>query len=457
MSRSLRITLTALALSVTSACSMMPDYARPAPLIDIEPAEDASGAQAVADLGWRDFYSDPQLQDLLAIALENNQDLRATALAVEQLRERYRIQRAARLPAIDGEGSARRQRSSEGFIGEQYSIGVALTGWELDFFGRIDSLSEAALQRYFASEAGRNSAQLNLVAEVADAWYSWQASRTQHAIAISTRELRENSLALTQKRFDAGLVSELDLRQAETSLHEARLAETRYLQQSNQDFTALQLLAGQTLDRDRWQADWSDIGRMRDLPAGLSSDVLLQRPDVLQAEHEIRAANADIGAARAAFFPRISLTAALGLSGTAPAQLTDTGGRNWQIGPQFSVPLLDWGVNQANLDVAELEKDINIARYQQVIQQAFKEVRDQMEARTTLDAQLQAQNDLTASTGRSAELAEYRFDAGVDSYLDVLEARRSLLSSQLNMVDIQLLRLRNQITLYKALGGGLLD
>ena len=262
---------------------------------------------------------------------------------------------------------------------------------------------------------------------------------------------------MIQKRFDNGLASELDLRQSETAVHEARVLEAQYRQQANQFFTTLQLLTGDTLDKQHWQAEWHEIGEIQAIPADLSSAVLLQRPDVLQAEHQIKSANADIGAARAAFFPRISLTTSLGLAGSAPAQLTETSSRQWQIAPQFSLPLLDWGVNQANLDVAELQKDINIANYQLVIQQAFKEVRDEMEARITLDDQFQAQHDLTTATQRSLELARTRFDAGVDSYLDVLDAQRSSINSQLNLIDIRLQGLRNQLTLYKALGGGLLE
>lgn len=248
----------------------------------------------------------------------------------------------------------------------------------------------------------------------------------------------------------------MDLRQAETAVHEAHVLATQYRQQANQFFTSLQLLSGQRLNQADWEADWQEMGQLQDIPAALSSDILLQRPDIIQAEHQIQSANADIGAARAAFFPRISLTTSLGLAGSAPAQLSELGSRQWQIAPQFTLPLLDWGQNQANLNVAELKKDISIANYQLVIQQAFKEVRDEMEARTTLDAQMQAQIDLTQASARSLELAQSRFDAGVDSYLDVLDAQRSLISSQLSLIDVRLQRLRNQLTLYKALGGGLL-
>lgn len=454
--------LAVLSLMLTvSACSMVPDYERPDPVIALDDNAEAE-SPSVAELGWQAFYQDKALQQLIEMALANNQELKIASLSVQQLQQQYQIQRAARLPAVDAQGEASRSRTPEslsfldrGGINEQYSVGLGITSWEIDFFGRIGSLSQSALQQYFASRAARDSAQLSLIAEVADSWYSWQAAQAQAVLAADTREAREESYQLIRKRFDNGLASELDLRQAETAVHEAMVLEAQSRQQANQSFTTLQLLTGQTLDKAEWLADWEAIGQLRDLPTDLSSEVLLQRPDVQRAEHQIKSANADIGAARAAFFPRISLTASLGLAGTTPGLLTETGSRQWQIAPQFSLPLPDWGVNQANLDVAELQKDINIANYQQVIQQAFKEVRDQMEARITLDQQLLAQQDLAAASDRSLELARSRFDAGVDSYLDVLDAQRSAISSKLNLISINLQRLRNQLTLYKAMGGGL--
>ena len=459
----IRTSLTLGLIAGLSACSMIPEYQQPDSGVEMADSVETNDTTA-AELGWRQFFQDPALQQLIDLALENNRELRVASLSVQQLEAQYRIQRAARLPAVDGEAAASRSRTPESLsftgdsgINEQYSVGLGITSWEIDFFGRIDSLSQSALQQYMSSQAARNNVQLSLVAQVADAWYSWQAARAQYQLAVDTREVREESYRLIEKRFDNGLASELDLRQSETAVHEARVLEAQYQQQANQFFTTLQLLTGDTLKKQAWQADWHDIGQIRDIPAQLSSEVLLQRPDVLQAEHQIKSANADIGAARAAFFPRISLTTSLGLAGSAPAQLTETGSRQWQIAPQFSLPLLDWGVNQANLDVAELQKDINIANYQGVIQQAFKEVRDEMEARITLDDQFQAQHDLTKATERSLALARTRFDAGVDSYLDVLDAQRSSISSQLNLIDIRLQRLRNQLTLYKALGGGQLE
>jgi outer membrane protein, multidrug efflux system len=456
--------LPALALIMAlSACSMIPDYERPEPTIAIESADDtAADSPPVSELGWRQYYDDTALQELIQIALENNQELKIASLSMQQLQQQYQIQRAARLPTVDADGDASRSRTpgvlsstNRDTITEQYRVGLGVTGWEIDFFGRLDSLSQSALQQFLASRAARDSVQLSLIAEVADSWYSWQAARTQTRLATETREMREQSYQLILKRFDNGLATELDVRQAETAVHEARILEAQFQQQANQFFTTLQQLCGQTLDKKEWENHWKYLSPLWDLPVNLTSEVLLQRPDVIQAEHQIKSANADIGAARAAFFPRISLTTSLGLAGTAPAQLTNTGNRQWQIAPEFTLPLLDWGVNQANLDVAELQKEITIANYQQVIQRAFKEVRDEMEARITLDDQLQAQHDLTMATERTLELAQARFNAGVDSYLEVLDAQRSNINSKLDQISIELQRVRNQLTLYKALGGGL--
>lgn len=466
----LRLLTTVSLSALLSACSMMPDYEQPANPVASKVAEaDQQQTLAANNIGWRDFYQDEQLQELIASALLHNRDLQATALRVEQLRAQYQIQRAEQYPALDGNSGYSRQRfqssqvqGSQGGgnvsgIFEEYSVGVGIPSWEIDLFGRLASMEEAALQSFFASDAGRKSTRLTLVSEVADAYFSWQASEAQYDYAGDTLETLQANMSLVEKRFDAGLASELDLRQAERLVHEARIQQTRFRQQANQNFTLLELLVGQPLDRGAISTQWHADTTLHALPDELTSGALLQRPDVMQAEYEIKAANADIGAARAAFYPRLSLTTSLGLSGTTPADLTDTSNRTWQIAPQFSLPLIDWGVNEANLDVAELEKEITIQRYQEVIQTAFKEVYDELQARQTLDDELVAQQDLTRSSERSVTLAEKRFDAGVDSFLDVLDARRSLLEVELAQIDTRLAQLRNQITLYKALGGGLLE
>ncbi len=455
------LTVSLLALTLSS-CSMIPDYQQPENPNPLPEKHDVSEQLTVADIGWQDFYQDVAVQKLVGLSLTNNRNLQATALRVEQLRAQYRIRRAERLPMLDGNGGYSRQRFSananefgQSGIFEEYSVGVGIPSWEIDFFGRLDSLEQAALNEFLSQDATLKSTQLTLVAEVADAYLSWQASLAQLDLAKSTRQAREESYQLINRRYEGGLSSELALRQAETALHEARIAEAEFQQQANQNFTLLELLVGQPLQKADYPPQWQTADLLRKLPDNLQSDALLQRPDVNAAELSIKAANANIGAARAAFFPRISLTSSLGLAATNPADLLQSSSRTWQIAPQFSIPLIDWGVNSANLDVAELEKDITVLRYQQVIQTAFKEVYDELEARQTLEDQLSAQQDLTKATARSLELAKKRFDAGVDSYLEVLDAQRSLIDAQLAEIATDLARLRNQLTLYKALGGGL--
>lgn len=453
-----------MAAATLSACSMIPEYTTPKSPISLPQSVDSAEQLTAAEIGWRAFYQDPQLQEMIGLSLVNNRNLQATALMVEQLRAQYRIRRAEILPPVDGQAAYNKQRFSpnsnefnQSGIFETYSVGVGISAWEIDFFGRLDSLKQAALQEYLASEAALKSTQLTLVAEVADAYFSWQAALAQLELSTSTRQAREESYQLINRRYEGGLSSELALRQAETALHEARIAEAQFQQIANENFTLLELLVGQPLQADRYQAQWQTENALRTLPDNIQSDVLLQRPDVEAAEYDVKTANASIGAARAAFFPRISLTTSLGLAGGTPSDLSRGASRTWQIAPQLSLPLLDWGINAANLDISELQKEVAIVRYQEVIQQAFKEAFDELQARQTLEDQLAAQRDLTFATARSLELAERRFDAGVDSYLEVLDAQRSLIDAQLNEIATDLARLRNQLTLYKALGGGLYE
>lgn len=464
MTAKLKFVSVFIAAVALGGCSMIPEYNTPDSPMSLPQSSDANESITAADLGWREFYQDPQLQEMISLSLSNNRNLQATALMVEQLRAQYRIRRAERLPLIQGEAGYARQRfspSSNEFgqsgIFEEYSVGVGIPAWEIDFFGRLDSLKQAALQEYLSSEAALKSTQLTLVAEVADAYLSWQASLAQLELSVSTQKAREESYQLINRRYEGGLSSELALRQAETALHEARIAVAQFQQIANENFTLLELLVGQPLQANNYQAQWDTETALRDLPDNIESDVLLDRPDVISAELDVRMANANIGAARAAFFPRISLTTGLGLAGSSPADLTDGSNRTWQIAPQLRVPLLDWGINTANLDVAALQKEVTVVRYQEVIQMAFKETFDELQARQTLEDQLNAQRDLTFATSRSLELAERRFDAGVDSYLEVLDAQRSLIDAQLSEIATALARLRNQLTLYKALGGGLYE
>ena len=460
INRIIKPLLCASSLLALAACSMAPHYERPDAPVALN--ETAQSEKMAADIGWRDFYRNQQLQTLIEQALENNRDLRVAALTVEQVRAQYRIQRAQLLPTLNATGSGTRQRVSEAisetgesYIAEQYAAGVGISAYELDLFGRVQSLKNAALEQYLATDQARKSTQLSLVAEVADAYFTWVSNTELLSLTENTLKARQDSYAMVKRRYDSGLASELDLSQAATALHSARVDAALYQRQLATSFTALEVLVGTSLDTDNLQAVWNDEVMLADLPDAVTSEVLLQRPDILQAEYNLRSANANIGAARAAFFPRISLTGSYGNASPELDNLFDSGTRAWSFSPQITLPIFAWGANAANLDVARLQKDVNIAVYEKAIQTAFKEVRDSLQSQSTLDAQLEAQQDLVTASARSFELAELRYQRGVDSYLEVLDSQRSLNTAQQALITMRLAKSRNQLTLYKALGGGL--
>lgn len=453
-------------LITLSACTLEPKYVRPdAPM-------SAPGAVGVttwppAEVGWRDFFPDPQLQQLITLALANNRDLRVAALNVETVQARYRIQRADLFPTIAASGVEQVERvpadalvppapTGGGVISHYYNVGVGFTSFELDFFGRIRSLSHAALEEYIGSEETRRSAQITLVAEVASAYLTVLADQTLLDITRQTLQSQSDSYALTQKTFERGATTELALRQAESTVDAARANLAQYARQVAQDRDALQLLLGARIPADIDSSAGLDrVSMVSELEMGIPSDVLVQRPDVLAAEHLLQAANANIGAARAAFFPAISLT---GNFGTASAQLSGLfkqDSQAWTVSPQISIPIFAGGANVANLKVAKLARDTAVAQYEKAIQTAFREVADALAARGTLDEQLAAQQALVTASQDAYRLAEMRFRGGVDSYLSTLDAQRSLYSGQQQLQIIRLLRLQNLVTFYKALGGGL--
>jgi multidrug efflux system outer membrane protein len=451
-----------------SSCTLEPKYVRPdAPMS--APIAAGIGESPSTDLGWREFFPDPQLQQLIALALANNRDLRAVALNVEAAQARYRIQRADLFPTIAASGVEQVEKSPAGVLalpsptaGESvfhfYNVGVGFTSFELDFFGRIRSLSHAALEGYFGSEETRRSAQITLVAEVASAYLTVLADKTLLDITRQTLQSQSDSYALTEKTFERGATTELTLRQAESTVDTARANLAQYARQLAQDRDALQLLLGARIPAGIDFSAGLERGPMvSELEMGIPSDVLVLRPDVLAAEHLLQAANADIGAARAAFFPAISLT---GDFGTASAQLSGLFKQNsqaWTFSPQVSLPIFAGGANVANLKVAKLARDTAVAQYEKAIQSAFREVADALAARGTLDEQLAAQQALVTASQDAYRLADMRFRGGIDSYLTTLDAQRSLYIGQQQLQIVRLLRLQNLVTFYKALGGGLLE
>lgn len=453
-------------LSVLCGCSLIPeigDLKSPvAATWPQGPAYEQPGAPsaAIADLVWDSVFRDPELQRLIAIAIDNNRDLRVAALNVEAARATYRINEANLYPHLDATGSGARSRTPAELsatgrptIANQYSVGVGVTAFELDFFGRLRSLEAQALESFLSTKEAQIDAQISLVAEVADAWLTLQADRRQLRLTEETLASRRNSLELTTGRFQNGIATQLDVAQARTSLETARVNAAQYTRAVAQDRNALELLLGVPLG-DAAIAN-APLGETVAVPAvGVSSEVLLRRPDIREAEHSLRAANANIGAARAAFFPSISLTGSLGTSSTKLGNLFEGASRAWSFGPDISIPIFTAGQNQANLDVAKADRDIAVANYEKAIQTAFREVADALAARKTLVDQLAAQRDLVASSQEALDLSQARYDRGIASYLDVLDAQRSLYAAQQTEIDLELTQSSNLVALYKALGGG---
>ncbi|WP_349778053.1 efflux transporter outer membrane subunit [Xanthomonas sp. WHRI 6108] len=479
----IRMTLTAIAVAgVLSGCTLMPRYARPdAPVperfagTELSTAststDAASPAQAIdiANIGWRQVFTDPALQQVIALALENNRDLRVAALNIEVARAQYRVERAALLPAVQGTGTANNARTpSELAIPGQpqvfrtYSANIGVSAYELDLFGRVRSLKEQALQQFLSTAEARRSTHISLVAEVATAYLTLAADQQLLQLAQSTLSSQGDSYRLQQRSFELGVASQLSLRQAQTTVETARVDVERYTAQVAQDRNALVLLVGtqvpaELLPRalpDGASVDGNVLARV---PAGLPSQLLQRRPDILEAERNLRAANANIGAARAAFFPSISLTASTGSSSSSLSNLFDSGTRAWSFVPTLTLPIFNAGRNRANLDMAKANRDIEVAQYEKAIQSAFREVSDALAQRETLGRQLQAQQALVDATADSYRLSQARFERGVDSYLQALDAQRALYSAQQNLITTQLSRFTNLATFYKAMGGGWLQ
>lgn len=465
----------AAALLLAGCASMAPNYERPAAPIDAawptgpayKTATDAPAASGTmaADIAWQDFIIDEKLKKIVGLALENNRDLRVAALNIDRARAQYQIQRADSFPAIGISGSGTSQRmpadvspTGQAGISRQYSAGIGASAYELDLFGRVRSLNEDALQRYLATEASRKTVQLSLVAEVANAYLMLGADQERLRLAQQTLESQKKSYELTRRSHELGVASMLDLRQAQTLVESARVDVARFTSQIAQDNNALVLLAGQQIPGDLLpEAQHDDRVTLAQLNAGVPSEVLLRRPDVLQAERLLQAANANIGAARAAFFPRITLTASAGTTSSALSNLFDGGTGFWSFMPQLNLPIFEGGRNRANLRVSQVDRDIAQAQYEKAIQSAFREVADGLAQRGTLDEQLAAQTALVEASTDNHRLSDARYRRGIDSFLNVLDAQRSLYAAQQNLITLRLTKNSNHVTLYKALGGGWLN
>ncbi len=458
----------ALVVTFLSGCSLMPTYERPdAPVPAGWQQPDTGDARlpAAADIGWQQYFADARLRELIGLALQNNRDLRVAALNIEAARAQYGVVRADQLPTVGAGASMTRSRtaadaspSGREMLGNIYSANLASTGFELDFFGRVRSMSTAALNQYLATQEARDAAQISLIAEVAKAYVAQRTADEAMRISKMALDSREKTYRLAKLRFNAGVISAIDLRQNETlieSAHADYAAQTRLREQAG---NALALLIGQPVPANLPPA--LPLGKqvaVNALPVGMSSDVLLRRPDIRQSEYQLQAANANIGAARAAFFPRISLTGSFGSVSRELDGLFTGPNMAWSFMPQISLPIFDFGRNQSNLDLANARKNIAVAQYEKSIQGAFREVADQLAARRTLADQLAAQERGYQAERERLRLVQMRYDNGISSSLDLLDAQRQSYALEQALLLTRQAAMNNRIDLYKVLGGGLVD
>ena len=453
--------LAAALLAALTGCSLTPTYQQP----DAPVPEQWTGAQDLQSMtvlpSWREFFQNPVLQQLISTALENNRDMRIAALNVEAFQAQYRIQRSALYPAIDAGGGISRQKipgnlspTGSSTINSQYSVALGITAWEIDLFGRLSSLREQALASYFASEQAQRSTQLSLIASVATAWLTLQADQETLQLVRDTLATYDNSLRLVKRSYDAGVATSLEYQQARTAANSARVSLAQFERQSVQSRNALGLLLGANTRADLFTPVALSQFKFAELPVGLPADLLQRRPDILQAEFDLKAANANIGAARAAFFPSISLTANAGSLSADLSGLFDGSSGSWLLKPSINLPIFNAGRLSANLDYSEIQKDLNIARYEKTIQTAFKEVADGLIERITYKQQLTAHDELVASSAEYLALADRRYREGIDNQLTLLDAQRLLFDAEQKRISTKFAQLTSEINLYKALGGG---
>jgi multidrug efflux system outer membrane protein len=459
----------AIALLVLSGCaSMAPKYTRPEAPVPSEwpggPAYKAgtanTGERSATDITWQEFFIDKQLQKLIALALENNRDLRIAALNIERTRALYRVQRAELLPTVNAGATFSKERvpgivsgSGHPATTELYNVNLGISSWELDLFGRIRSLKDAALQEYLATEQARRSTQISLVSEVANTYLTLAADRELLKLAQETLRAQETTYNLIRRRYEVGASSGLDLRQAQTRVDAARVDISRYTAIVAGDENALILLVGSPVPDGLLPKELNTVTMLQDIFPGLPADVLQRRPDILQAENQLRAVNANIGAARAAFFPRITLTTSIGTTSDQLSGLFNSGSETWSFVPRIVIPIFDARTRPA-YDVAKVDREIILTQYEKAIQVAFREVADALAQRGTLGDQMAAQQSLMEATAESYRLSDLRYKNGIDSYLSVLDAQRSLYGAQQGLISVRLSRLTNLVTLYKVQGGG---
>ena len=454
------IAISALTLSLAACQSMR----GPEPVVNTAIPEsfasysNASGT-SIAEQGYKDFFADPRLLQVIDMSLANNRDLRTAALNIQKAQQQYQISENNQLPTIGASGSAVRQVTPSRDPNNPYStyqVGLGLTAYELDFWGRVRSLKDAALDSYLATQSSRDATQISLIGQVTQAWLNYSFASAQLKLAEQTLKAQQESFNLNKKRFDVGIDSEIPLRQAQISVETARNDVANYKTQIAQAQNLLNLLVGQTVPQNLLpQQQISQITKQSALSAGLPSDLLNNRPDIKAAEYQLSAAGANIGAAKAQLYPTISLTGSAGYASTDLSNLFKAGNAAWSIGPNISLPIFDWGTRKANIKISETDQKIALANYEKSVQSAFREVNDALATRANIGDRLTAQRRLVDATNTTYKLSNARFRAGIDSYLTVLDAQRSAYSAEQGLLLLQQANLNNQVELYKTLGGGL--
>lgn len=458
-----RLTPLAMALVLAGCVNLAPKYERPqAPVAGAFPTVEgtvnsgnAVANEAPAAIAWQRFFTDPRLQQLITLALENNRDLRVAILNIEAARAQYQIQRSNQFPAINAGITGQRQTTGKDQpISSVYQAGLSVSAFELDFFSRVRNLSDAALAQFLATEEARKTAQISLIAQVANTYLTFLADEELLSLTQQTLKTREESLRLTNLRFENGVSSKLDLQQAVSLVEQARTTLAQAQRQRAQDLNLLTLLIGQTIPGNLPAGATLATTNLPDLPAGMPSDLLATRPDIRSAEQQLIAANANIGAARANYFPRITLTGSAGTASSELSGLFKSGTFGWTFAPQAILPLFDFGRTRAGVESARAQRDIAVAQYEKSIQTAFREVADALAGQATYSEQLRAQQAVAAAETDRFNLSDLRYRNGTASYLDLLDAQRSLFTAQQQAIQANLLRLQNQVTLYRVLGGG---
>jgi len=447
---------------------MAPKYRQPAAPIPGEwptgaayaTAQPAAGSLEATQIKWQEFFTDPKLQKIIQLALDNNRDLRIAALHVERARGLYGIRQADLLPILNADAGGGEQKASADFTApgtsmtsKQYDVNLGIAAWEIDFFGRIRSLEKQALEEYLNTEEARRSTQISLVSSVANAYLALAADRENLALAEHTLRSQTSSCNMVQRQYDLGVATKLDLQRAKTPVEIARRDIARYTELVAQDQNALNLLAGSPVPEDLLPSNLAGVSPLKPIFKGLSSSVLLRRPDIMAAEHRLKGAYANIGAARAAFFPQISLTTTLGTASNELSGLFKAGTSTWLYGAQATMPVFDartWFAYR----VSKADQEIVLAQYEKAIQTAFREVSDALAVNGTVGQRVTAQQSLVDTVAETHRLSNARYVMGIDSYLGVLDAQRELFAAQQVLVYLRQAQLANQVHLYAVLGGG---